>query len=78
MAYVTVKRHLEDIKDTLALPSNCIEFGALSIGASFAHRGTKYVKCPQATDRFGGYNAENGDGGRKLFLHHETVERTVP
>lgn len=76
IAYVTVKRHLEDIKSELALPANCVEFGSLSTRASFSYQGVAYTKMPHATDNYGGYNAEDKDGKRKLFLHHVMVEKT--
>jgi len=74
IAYGTLRRQLEDIKQRLNLEDRFIPFSALAIEDPFIHNGVKYRKVPHAQDRFGGYNAQDEAGKRYLFQRMDIVE----
>ena len=75
IAYVTLKNHLGEIKRRLDLADHFVQFGELAIGGKFVHNRVRYEKIPHAQDRYGGYNAQDGDGKRYLFQRSDIVER---
>ena len=75
VAYVTLRNHIEEIKKRLNLEDHFIEFGGVAIGDPFVYQRMRYTRVDYAMDRFGGYNAQNSKGERRLFFHHTIVER---
>lgn len=75
MGYVTLDGHLNTIGHRLGLPSHRVKFCHVPLGEKFIYQGTTYQRVDRATDRFGGYNAQDGDGHRVLVLYHTIVER---
>jgi hypothetical protein len=75
IAYQGVLSHLAEIKKRLDLPNICVRFNALPIGAKFKYNGVTFTRVPHATDRFGGYNAQDSTGQRHMFMKHIMVQR---
>lgn len=73
--HVTVANHLAKICHRMHLPSRYVRFSSLKIGDAFVHKGITSKRTDRSTDRYGGYNAEDGDGHRRLVLYHVVVER---
>jgi len=75
IAYGTLRKQLEDIKQRLDLEDRFVPFSTLAIDDPFTHSGMRYKKIPHAQDRYGGYNAVNGASKRHLFQRADIVER---
>lgn len=76
VAYVTLRNHFEEIKERLNLEDHFIEFGSVPIHSYFIHKRKRFQRVPHATDKLGGYNAQDESGKRTLFQHYDIVERT--
>lgn len=75
IAYNTLGKHFEDIKQRLNLDDRFVQFSELAIGGKFIYNRVQYEKVPHAQDRYGGYNAQDGAGKHYLFQRSDVVER---
>lgn len=73
--HVTVGNHFTRICERLNLPTRYIRFSSLEMGQEFVHKGITSKRVPRSTDRYGGYNAEDASGHRRLVLYHTIVEQ---
>jgi hypothetical protein len=76
IAFSTLQGQKKRIIQALNLPCAFITFGEVAIGHRFKVGSMTYRRVPHATDRYGGYNAEDIAGGnRRLFHYPDIVEK---
>ena len=76
MAFSTLQRQKARIIQALNLSCTVTIFGEVAIGHRFKVGSITYRRVPHATDRYGGYNAEDIAGGnRRLFQYPDIVEK---
>jgi hypothetical protein len=61
----------------LDLPCAFITFGEITMGHRFKVGSAIYRRVPHATDRFGGYNAEDVAGDERRLFHYSSIVEKV-
>ena len=75
MGYKTLDQHIVVIAQRLELPVEYVEFRNVPIGGWFELGGWIGQRVDRSTDRYGGYNAQDARGQRRLLLYHVLVKK---